>query len=304
MSIRDPSIQAFLDYLQHERQFSLHTVTSYKTDLLDAFHFFSTQNITNWENVEESTVRSLLSFKRNQGIEARSLNRQLSALKTFYRFLTQKKLIHTNKISKVATLKTSKPLPKAIDVDQMAKLLEFPSSNPMAIRDIAIMELLYSSGLRISEMVSLNLEDIDLKQQQTAVMGKGKKTRLALIGKFAVQAIQNWLKIRVALAKPTETALFVNKNGSRLSARGIQYRLYNIGIQQGLGSRVTPHRFRHSFASHLLESSNDLRSVQELLGHTDLSTTEIYTKVNFQHLANIYDQCHPRARKLKKEHEE
>ena len=295
------SIQAFLESLRFEKRSSEHTITSYKTDLMDALAFFEADHLTAWQDVQESTIRALLAFRRNQKISPRTLNRQLSALRTFFRYLIRLGVITDNKAMRVVALKTSRALPRALDVDQMAKLLELPTSNPLAIRDLAIMELLYSAGLRVSEIVSLNVWDLDLKQQQTPVVGKGKKSRLTLVGRCAVKALEQWLSIRATLTEPNEPALFVNNKGKRLSARSIQYRLYHIGIQQGVETRVTPHRLRHSFASHLLESSNDLRGVQELLGHADLSTTQIYTKVNFQHLANVYDHCHPRARKQSEE---
>lgn len=297
------AIQGFLASLQYERRSSAHTITSYKTDLIDAVQFFETQTLTTWQEVQESTIRALLAFRRSQKISSRTINRQLSALRTFFRYLIREGVLTDNKAMRVIALKTSRTLPRALDVDQMAKLLELPASSMISIRDIAIMELLYSAGLRVSEIVSLNMADLDLKQQQVPVVGKGKKSRFALIGRCAVNALEQWLLMRATVAAPGESALFVNNKGKRLNVRSIQYRLYHIGIQQGLETRVTPHRLRHSFASHLLESSNDLRSVQELLGHADLSTTQIYTKVNFQHLANVYDQCHPRARKQLEEDE-
>jgi integrase/recombinase XerC len=295
------SVENFLQFLRYERRSSEHTITSYKTDLIDAIQFFETQAISTWPAVQESTIRALLAFKRNQKISPRSINRQLSALRTFSRYLIRSGIITDNKATRVIALKTTRTLPRALDVDQMAKLLAVPTETPIAIRDLAMMELLYSAGLRVSEIVALNTTDLDLKQQQTPVMGKGKKSRLALIGRCAVRALEQWLSVRATWAQSTEPALFVNNQGKRLSVRSVQYRLHHLGIQQGLETRITPHRLRHSFASHLLESSNDLRSVQELLGHADLSTTQIYTKVNFQHLANVYDQCHPRARKQTKE---
>lgn len=295
------AVQDFLESLRFERRSSEHTITSYKTDLLDALSFLEADHLSTWQEVEESNIRALLAFKRNQKISPRTINRQLSALRSFFKYLIRTGILTDNTALRVKTLKTSRALPRALDVDQMAKLLALPASNSLAIRDLAIMELLYSAGLRISEIVSLNVIDLDLKQQQVPVVGKGKKSRLALIGRCAIQALEQWLLIRSTVAQPGECALFVNNKGNRLSARSIQYRLYHIGVQQGLETRVTPHRLRHSFASHLLESSNDLRSVQELLGHADLSTTQIYTKVNFQHLANVYDQCHPRARKQPEE---
>jgi integrase/recombinase XerC len=294
-------IENFLQYLQHEKQFSKHTVTGYKTDLLDAVAFFNTQHANHWQTIQESTIRALLVSRKSKKKSARTLNRQLSTLRSFYRYLILKGVVQDNKALKVSTLKSSRLLPKAIDVDQMSKLLEYPASNTLAIRDIALIELLYSTGFRISELVSLNVTDLDFEQQQIFVMGKGKKSRIALIGQYADKALKAWLKIRATFVKSEEPALFISKHGKRLTTRAIQYRLYKIGIQQGLSSRIHPHRLRHSFASHLLESSHDLRGVQELLGHTNLSSTQIYTKINFQHLAKIYDQCHPRASKQSKE---
>ncbi len=298
------SLQAFLEFLRFEKRSSEHTITSYQADLMDALVFFEAKQLSTWKEVQESTIRDLLACRRNQKISPRTINRQLSALRAFFRYLIRQNVITTNKAMRVVALKTTRTLPRALDADQMAKLLELPASNRLAIRDLAIMELLYSAGLRVSEIVSLNVPDLDLKQQQTPVVGKGKKSRLAIIGRYAVKALAQWLTIRQTFAKANEPALFINNKGNRLSIRSIQYRLHRIGIKQGIETRVTPHRLRHSFASHLLESSNDLRGVQELLGHANLSTTQIYTKVNFQHLANVYDQCHPRARKQSEENKQ
>lgn len=296
-------IEKFLYHIQYEKRFSRHTIVHYKMDLVDAMNFFVTHNISTWQNVQENNIHALLAFKSSQSLSEKTINRQLTALRTFYRFLIRIGSVTDNKASKILSLKTHHSLPKALDVDQMAKLLEYSPKNTLAIRDIALMELLYSTGLRVSEVVALDIADIDFKQQQLSVIGKGQKTRLALIGQFAIKALQQWLPVRNRMVQPQEKALFINKYGKRLSARAVQYRLYYIGLQQGIETRVSPHRLRHSFASHLLESSHDLRCVQELLGHTDLSTTQIYTKINFQHLANVYDQCHPRAKKSSRETE-
>lgn len=305
MRMMQHAVDAFLTMLKQERRASKHTLNSYKIDLTDAVQFFNTKNVKAWEAVQESDIRALLAYRRNLNISPRTINRQLSALRTLFRYLTREGITTDNKAARVVALKTTRALPRALDVDQMSKLLEIPATNTTAIRDLAIMELLYSAGLRVSEIVSLNVADLDLAQQQTPVVGKGQKSRLALIGKCAVKALEAWLAVRhtLTLKNPSEPALFVNNKGGRLSTRAIQYTLHKIGVQQGVETRVTPHRLRHSFASHLLESSNDLRSVQELLGHANLSTTQIYTKVNFQHLANVYDQCHPRARKQIEEDE-
>jgi integrase/recombinase XerC len=312
------AIQKFLKFIQYERQLSPHTLSSYKTDLLDALQFFSAQEqINTWPEVQEKTIRALLVSKRSQKISPRSANRQLSTLRSFYRFLIREGVVSENIAAQVSMLKTSSPLPKALEVDQMSRLLTMPSTeDPFYIRDIALVELFYSTGLRVSELVSLNVADLDFHQQQASIIGKGKKARIVLIGRFAIKALETWLAYRKQLIKTNKQeneyesnnnnkeALFLNKFGRRLSARTIQYRLYQLGVRQGLETRLHPHRLRHSFASHLLESSHDLRAVQELLGHADLSSTQIYTKLNFQHLANVYDQCHPRAHKSHKPKEE
>jgi integrase/recombinase XerC len=293
-------IDQFLNALQNERQLSPHTITSYRTDLLDAHRFFTTQSISNWQTLQDSTIRALLIYKRSQNISARTINRQLSSLRSFFRYLMREGIVLENKVQAITPLKTDHPLPKALEVDQMSQLLACPSDNQvLTLRDIAVIELLYSSGLRVSELISLNIGDLDFDQQQAHVIGKGKKSRIVLIGKFAVKALREWLVQRSLIQKADEKALFLNRNGARLTTRSVQYRLYQMGLKQGLNTRLHPHRLRHSFASHLLESSHDLRAVQELLGHADLSSTQIYTKLNFQHLANIYDQCHPRAHKQK-----
>lgn len=294
------AIAQFLNTLQHEQHFSSHTLRSYKADLESAIDFFSTQKITTWQDIQESTLRALLIFRRGQKVSPRSINRQLSTLRTFYKYLMREGVVQDNKAARVMTLKTSHPLPKALEVDQVAHLLAAaPTNNTLDVRDVAIIELLYSTGLRAAELVSLNVADLDFKQQQIAVLGKGKKMRLVLLGRYAIEALKAWLILRKEFDTTNEKALFLNKNGGRLSARSVQYRLHQMGVKRGLKARLHPHRLRHSFASHLLESSQDLRAVQELLGHADLNSTQIYTKLNFQHLANVYDQCHPRAHKQK-----
>lgn len=294
------AINQFLKSIQYERQLSPHTINSYKVDLLSAAEFFATEQIINWQAIEENHIRALLVFKRNQKISPRSINRQLSTLRTFYRYLIREGVLTENKPMRITALKVSYPLPKALEVDQMSKLLNAPPTNTVfLIRDIALIELMYSAGLRVSEVVALNVEHLDLNQQQASVTGKGNKSRIALIGRFADKALKEWLIHRKQLTAANEKALFLNKYGKRISTRAVNYRLYEMGIKQGLGSRLHSHRLRHSFASHLLESSLDLRAVQELLGHADLSSTQIYTKLNFQHLATVYDQCHPRAHKQK-----
>jgi integrase/recombinase XerC len=184
-------------------------------------------------------------------------------------------------------------------VDQISRLLAMDDKDPLALRDLAIMELLYSSGLRLAELTQLNLDDVDLRDAMARVTGKGNKTRVVPVGSQALAILRRWLHLRASLAQEGERALFVSRNGKRLGPRSIQQRLRQWGMKQGLTGRVHPHRLRHSFASHLLESSGDLRAVQELLGHANISTTQVYTHLDYQHLARVYDQAHPRARRRK-----
>ncbi len=297
--LNDTLIANFLEHLEHERCLSAHTIKNYKHDLENAALFFKKYDIQEWSAVKDETIRALIISNRKLKKLSRTINRQLSTLRTFYNYLIREEIVADNPATRIKVLKTPRQLPKPLDTDETARLLAFETSNSLSIRDAAILELLYSSGIRISELVALDLTDLDLKQGQMYVLGKGKKNRIALIGRFALQAIQKWLLVRLPLVEPQEKALFVNNKGKRLSIRAIQYRVYQIGLQQGLDTRVHPHRLRHSFASHLLESSGELRAVQELLGHASLNTTEIYTQLNFQHLATVYDKCHPRAQKKK-----
>jgi integrase/recombinase XerC len=221
----------------------------------------------------------------------------LSALRSFFRYLQREGIVTKNPGVDVRAPKSPKRLPRALDADQMTQLLEIPAQGALAQRDRAIMELLYSSGLRLAELVNLDLTGLDLADRTVRVTGKGRKTRIVPIGAKAITALRAWFKERAALAKADETAVFVGRNGRRLGARNIQLRLAQLGLRQGLPTKLHPHLFRHSFATHLLESSHDLRGVQELLGHADISTTQVYTHLDFQHLAGVYDQAHPRARR-------
>jgi integrase/recombinase XerC len=223
----------------------------------------------------------------------------LSATRAFYRYLIGEGVAQYNPAEGVQAPKSPKKLPKLLDVDQAAQLLEIDDKDPLAIRDKAILELMYSSGLRLSELVMLNIDSLDLADAMVTVVGKGKKTRAVPIGEQARKAIKQWLKIRDNMANDEEFAVFVSQRGNRISRRSIQQRLKLWAKKQGITNLVNPHMLRHSFASHLLESSGDLRAVQELLGHADISTTQVYTHLDFQHLANVYDDAHPRARKKK-----
>jgi integrase/recombinase XerC len=300
MSFEKP-IADFLHHLAHERRLSPHTVQSYQADLEAAQQFFLSQNKSNIQEISVSDIRGLLIQGRNQKKSSRTLNRQLSALRTFFQYLIRESMLEHNPAIEITAQKVARSLPKALDVDQMASLLAIEHEDFLAKRDLAIMELIYSAGLRVSELAALNCSDLDLQAKQFRILGKGKKMRLGIIGRCAIAALEAWFKQRALFANANDPALFITQQGQRLGVRAIQKRLKQRGVLQGIEPSVHPHQLRHSFASHLLESSGDLRAVQELLGHADLSSTQIYTQLNFQHLARVYDQCHPRAEKAAKE---
>ena len=289
--------QDFLAKLRYERQLSPHTLQAYQRDLTVFADFLATQPVTQLKQIDEHYIRNFLAWRHRQGIQSKSLQRQLAAVRSFFNFLLSEGKLAYNPAKGVQAPKVARKLPTTLDVDQTGRLLEIKSDAPLAIRDKAILELFYSSGLRLSELVNLGLVDIDLHDAVVQVIGKGNKARHLPVGKKAINAIQAWLKIRSNYLINEQSALFISQRGSRLSARSIQKRMSSWAIKQGIDIHVHPHMLRHSFASHLLESSGDLRAVQELLGHADISTTQIYTHLDFQHLAKVYDAAHPRARK-------
>ncbi len=286
----------FLGTLQH---LSEHTRKSYQHDLKVLLKFIDAQEVCQWNELDGRQIRSFVAWRYRQGIKGRSLQRNLSAIRAFYRYLIDEGVAQQNPAEGVQPPKSAKILPKLLDVDQAAQLLEIDDKATLAIRDKAIMELMYSSGLRLSELVMLNIDSLDMVDAMVTVVGKGNKTRVVPIGKQACMAIKQWLKCRAKIANDEEVSVFVSQRGKRISRRSIQQRLKQWAMKQGITNHVNPHMLRHSFASHLLESSGDLRAVQELLGHEDISTTQVYTHLDFQHLANIYDAAHPRARKKK-----
>jgi len=287
----------FLSHLRTERRLSAHTDSNYRRDLELFVAYCKQQDIEDWTRVDAQHVRMFAAAEFRRGASARTIQRRLSALRSFFEFLIREAVLKANPAVQVQAPKARKRLPQTLDVDQMSRLLSFRSDESLDVRDKAIMELFYSSGLRLSELVALNLSDIDLADRTVRVMGKGSKARVVPVGSHAAAAISRWLKERAGLAAAEEPALFVSQSGTRLGARAIQQRIARWAKRQGIGVHVHPHMFRHSFATHLLESSQDLRGVQELLGHANISTTQVYTHLDFQHLAKIYDQSHPRARK-------
>lgn len=290
-------LQDFFDKLRYERQLSPHTLQAYQRDLKCLTEFLATQSVADIKQIDEQHIRNFLAWRHRQGIQSKSLQRQLAAVRSFFNFLLSEGKLTYNPAKGVQAPKAARKLPTTLDVDQTGQLLEIKSDAPLAIRDKAILELFYSSGLRLSELVNLDLTNIDLHDAVVQVIGKGNKARRLPVGRKAVSAIQAWLKKRDDFLNDEQPALFISRRGTRLSARSIQKRMHDWAIKQGIDIHVHPHMLRHSFASHMLESSGDLRAVQELLGHADISTTQIYTHLDFQHLAKVYDAAHPRARK-------
>lgn len=293
-------IERFAGHLHYERRLSPLTCRHYRRDLLALRDYCDAQSVARWAELDAEHLRTFTAAGFRRGLNPRSLQRRLSAVRTFYRYLRREKHVKRNPAEGLTSPKAAKRLPGNLDADRMARLLDIRGDGPLVARDRAILELLYSSGLRLAELVGLDLGSIDLPDGMVRVTGKGSKDRILPVGRYAQEALSAWLPARATLAPADETALFVSRNGSRLSARSVQARVDHWARRQGIDTRVHPHLFRHSFASHLLESSHDLRGVQELLGHANISTTQIYTHLDFQHLAQIYDQTHPRARSKSK----
>ncbi|HXW10127.1 MAG TPA: tyrosine recombinase XerC [Steroidobacteraceae bacterium] len=291
------SVERYLGSLRHERQLSPHTASNYGRDLAALVDYCATQGLTAWSQLDTQHLRAFAAREHRRGLAPRSIQRRLSACRGLFRYLIREGELRADPAGDVQAPKARKRLPTPLDADSMARLLEFRSDDTLGVRDKAIMELFYSSGLRLAELLGLDLLDLDLRDRTVRVVGKGRKTRIVPVGRHAVEAIRRWLGERATVAGVGEQALFVGQNGGRLGPRIVQRRIARWARLQGLPEHVHPHMFRHSFASHLLESSQDLRAVQELLGHANISTTQVYTHLDFQHLARIYDAAHPRARR-------
>lgn len=296
-SSADRQLDDFFRVLANERRLSPHTLTNYRRDLAALAAFARARGADDWRALDAAAARAFAAALHHRGLGGRSIARSLSAVRSFYRFLVREALTTSNPFTGVPAPKAGKRLPKSLSVEQAARLVDIPANDVLAVRDRAICELFYSSGLRLAELVALNVNDVDLRDGSVTVTGKGSKTRIVPVGGQARAALQAWLATRAGLVKPGTAALFLGRNGRRLGARAVQRRLKHWARQQGLEVPVHPHMLRHSFASHILESSGDLRAVQELLGHANLSTTQVYTHLDFQHLAKVYDAAHPRARK-------
>jgi len=290
-------IDGYLAHLARERRLSPHTSSNYARDVGALADYLERGNVTDWKRVDSQHVRMFAARAHAGGLSPRSVQRRLSAVRGYFNYLVREGVAASNPAVEIRAPKAARRLPGTLDVDQITQLLEAPTGDALAVRDRAIMELFYSSGLRLAELVGLGLTDVDLVDRTARVLGKGAKTRIVPVGRKACEAIRAWLRERGALAGIDETALFVGRNGDRLKSRAVQLRIAYWARRAGLPSRVYPHLFRHSFATHLLESSKDLRGVQELLGHADISTTQVYTHLDFAHLARTYDASHPRAKR-------
>ncbi len=295
----ETTLDRFLARLAAERRCSAHTLAAYRRDLERLAEFCRARGGEIFPyRVDGALLRAFVARLHHDGLSARSIARVLSAVRAFYRQLLREGRLEQDPTAGLRAPRPARRLPRTLSVEQAARLMEIEGAGPLARRDRAMCELFYSSGLRLSELVALELPDLDLAEGTVRVTGKGRKERLLPVGRHACAALREWLAARAALVRdPAERALFVNRDGRRLSARAVQARLAYWARRLGLGVPVHPHLLRHSFASHLLESSGDLRAVQELLGHASLSTTQIYTHLDFQHLARVYDQAHPRARR-------
>jgi len=289
--------QHYLNCLQNERQLSRHTVDNYRRDL-ERFRQFCLDNKLNQLSVIDSGhMRQCLGQLHRRGLNGRSLQRWLSALRGFFNHAIKQGWVSNNPTNGISAPKAQKKLPKTLDADDAVRFVELNINRWIDCRDRAMVELMYSSGLRLAELVGVDCHDIDFAECNLKVIGKGNKERQLPIGVHAIEAIQHWLKRRDEFANEGEDALFVSQRGKRISPRSVQQRLKQLSLLQGMAQPVNPHMLRHSFASHLLESSGDLRAVQELLGHANIGTTQIYTHLDFQHLAKVYDKAHPRAGK-------
>lgn len=291
-------IQPYWDYLRAEKQVSPHTLSNYQRQLQAICAMLKQQQISSWQEVDASVIRWILSQSHKQGLGAKSIGVRLVALRQWFAYLVKHEQLQANPALGIKAPKVGRHLPKNVDAEQVAQLLNTEATTPLEIRDLAMMELMYSSGLRLSELQGLDLDRMDLSTREVRLLGKGNKERIVPIGSKALEAIHRWLEVRMRF-NPQDNAVFLNNRGGRLSHRSIQLIMEKWGRKQGLETHLHPHKLRHSFATHMLEGSGDLRAVQELLGHSSLATTQIYTHLDFQHLAKVYDAAHPRARKKK-----
>lgn len=295
-----PQIDLFINFLRIEKQYSPHTLNAYRRDLESFAEYCRKSGISDWKQVDSESLRGFSRRTHSLGLQGRSIARGLSAVRVFFKFLIKESWVTHNPVQDVSAPKSAKKLPSVLDPDQVEHLVAIRDNSPLGARDRAMLELVYSAGLRVSELTALDVQSIEWSQGTVRVSGKGGKEREAMIGRKALQALEEWMSVRHRFCRSSaEQALFLNNRGERLSVRSVQLRFEQRAKEQGLDRHVHPHMLRHSFATHMLESSGDLRAVQELLGHANLATTQVYTHLDFQHLAKVYDAAHPRAKKKK-----
>jgi integrase/recombinase XerC len=288
----------FIFHLEMERRVSPHTVSNYRRDLHALIAWCAERDLADWTLVTHPDMRLFAATSHRDGLAPKSIARRLAAVRTFFQYLSREGVLKANPAKDVTPPKGKKLLPQTMDADLLARFLMIDGYDAVTVRDRAMLELFYSSGLRLAELCGLDVIAVgEIRHGEVRVEGKGAKTRIVPVGRQARAAVDRWIKVRSALAAPDEAALFVGTRGARIAPRTVQQRVAYWARRQGIGQHVHPHMLRHSFASHLLESSGDLRAVQELLGHADISTTQIYTHLDFQHLAKVYDKAHPRAKK-------
>ena len=288
-------LSGFLAYLSTERQYSPLTSENYARDIRQ---LFKAAGETPLADLKSHQIRRFVANLHGQGLGGKSLARMLSAWRSFYTYLLRDHHYMNNPCTGLRAPKSARNLPHTLSPDEAVRMVDLPDDgDALSVRDKAMFELLYSSGLRLAELVSMNPDALDFSDQAVRVTGKGNKTRIVPLGSHSITAMQKWLTLREGMKKDDEAALFLNRNGGRITARSVQLRMKEWGIKQGLNSNVHPHLLRHSFASHVLQSSGDLRAVQEMLGHASISTTQVYTHLDFQYLSKIYDSAHPRAKK-------
>ena len=291
------ALTGFIRHLQSEKRHSPRTCEHYQRDIQRLAVWLSENGLSDWSELSSHDIRRYVAGLSRDGLGGRSIARHLSSIRRFYQYLLREGLASDNPALDIRAPKSGRRLPRVADVDQIGQLLDASPEDPLEVRDLAMFELMYSSGLRLAELAGADVLDLDLKGAEIRVLGKGNKERVLPVGRKALAALQQWLSCRSAMVAGDEKALFVSQRGTRLSHRSIQSRLSRWGTLHGANQRLHPHLLRHSFASHMLESSGDLRAVQELLGHADIATTQVYTHLDFQHLARVYDQSHPRARR-------
>lgn len=291
------ALDAFDDYLRVERNASGATRSGYRRDLDRFVAFLQGESCDDWDRVDSDMVQRFVAREHRRGLSGRSLARSLAAIRALFAWLLREGRVGRDPAADIRPPRTGRPLPRTLEVEEIERLVTIPGDDPLARRDRALLELFYSGGLRLAEIAGLDVSGLDLGEGVARVTGKGRRTRLVPVGRPARAALVAWLQVRGSWADPDQPALFVTARGARLSRRSIQARVAHWGRRLGLPQHVHPHMLRHSFATHLLESSGDLRAVQELLGHADIATTQVYTHLDFGHLAEVYERAHPRARR-------